>query len=509
MRLTLPGSHRPARTRLAALAVVVGAAGAGTALIGPGAQAASDYRVDVIFDTAKGIIPGQVLKIAGAKAGSIKDIVLTKDYKARVQLTVDGKFKPFKSNASCQILSEGLIAERFVQCDPGTADGAELKPQGGNPPTVPVQNTFVPVSFTDLFNIWRLPVRQRLSTVVASLGLGLAGKGEELNNLLRRANPTLQLVRRAVAILNRQRAQLASTIVATDRIADEVGQRRGRVRSFIVQADRVTKQTADHRVALAEGIRRLPALLDAAKPALARLDQLAVDGAPVLSDLRESAPSLRRLVGELGPFARTGTPTLRRLGAAVRDARPEIRRVRPLVALLREFAREQLPTGQLVDQLFTSLRDRGFVEGLLRMVYGFSAVLARYDTVSHVGPLTIIAQEGCTAYGSTPVAAPGCNGKYNQTVVAAPAKRASRTRGATRRSESAPAETPAAKAPTTPAAPATQLPREIKIPGLPPIKLPALPRVPKLGGGGKPAPAPSTPKNRQGAINDLLDYLLG
>jgi virulence factor Mce-like protein len=506
MRLDIPGSRRPARTRLAAVALVVGAAGAGTVMAGTGAQAASEYRVDVIFDSAKGIIPGQVLKIAGARAGSIKDIVLTEDYKARVQLTVDGEFAPFKSNAKCQILAEGLIAERFVQCDPGTSEGAPLRSQDGQAPTVPVENTFVPVSFTDLFNIWRLPVRQRLSTVVASLGLGLAGRGDELNHLLRRANPTLGLVRQAVSLLSRQREQLSSVLASTDRIADELGQRRGRVRSFIEQADRVTRQTADHRTDLAEAVRRLPGLLDATEPALRRLDELAENGRPVLADLQSAAPALDRMVSELGPFARAARPTVRDVGDAAADARPEIRRVRPLVAGLREFAREGLPTGIQVDELFTSLRDRGFVEGLLRFVYGLAATTARYDAVSHVGPLVIVLQEGCTVYSA--VATPGCNGKFNQAAAPRTAGKTAPKAGRPRSAEPSPA-TGADRPAVIDRLPAARLPREIRIPGLPPIRLPALPRVPRPAGDPPGASAPSSRSGRGGALNDLLDYLLG
>ena len=34
---------------------------------------------------------------------------------------------------------------------------------------MPVANTSVPVSITDLFNIWKVPVRDRFAVVVASL----------------------------------------------------------------------------------------------------------------------------------------------------------------------------------------------------------------------------------------------------------------------------------------------------------------------------------------------------
>jgi phospholipid/cholesterol/gamma-HCH transport system substrate-binding protein len=135
--------------RIAGTALLLCALAVAIPTLGSGAQAADTYRVDAIFDTAKGIIPGQLVKIAGARAGTIKDVVLTDDHKARIQMEVDSKFAPFRSDAHCEIQPEGLISENFVQCLPGTPDGRELRAQGGEAATVPVENTSVPVSLTE------------------------------------------------------------------------------------------------------------------------------------------------------------------------------------------------------------------------------------------------------------------------------------------------------------------------------------------------------------------------
>jgi virulence factor Mce-like protein len=485
----LPSIGLSLRGRLAGLLAVVAAVALAAAVLGSRATASNDYRVDVIFDTAKGIIPGQLVKIAGARAGTIKDIVLTPDYKARIEMQVDSRFAPFRSDAHCDIQSEGLIAERFVQCDPGTAGAPPLTAQRGKPPTIPVTHTFVPVSFTDLFNIWQLPVRQRLSLLVAGLGLGLAGRGDDLNDVLRRSNPTLVLVRQAVSLLNAQRRQLADAVVSTDRVVAQLAPRSDRVASFIDHAARVTQQTGDRKTQLAEAVRRLPGLLDATKPALHRLDTLASAGTPVLSDLRATAPDLTRLVRRLTPFSRYGVPALQDLGSALTYARPQIKRLQPVIQKLREFAAAGLPTGQLVEQLFTSLRDRGFVEGLLDFVYYTGAVLARYDGTSHVLGLTALLNS-CSVYATAPVA--GCSANFTGPAASAPAS----LRHAAQRPEQPPAPVrgPASK-------PTLALPKlpAIKLPGLPRIQLPAAPRTPKIG-----LPKVDLPK-----LTNLLDYLLG
>jgi hypothetical protein len=366
---------------------------------------------------------------------------------------------------------------------------------------VPVTHTFVPVAFTDLFNIWRLPVRQRLSIVVASLGMGLAGRGDDLNELLRRANPTLSLVRRAIAILNRQRAELTAAIVTTDRVVAQLGKRSDRVASFIEHAARVTKQTGDHRTELAEAVRRLPALLDATDPTLRRVDQLAINGGPVLADLRRSAPGLQRLVAQLEPFSKAGVPALRDLGDATSFARSEVRRLRPVAHLLRVFGREGLPVGRLVAELFESLRDRGFVEGLNNFAYGVAVASARYDAISHVLPERALFND-CTTFASAPVA--GCSANYGG-LAATPSTRAHRVGGRAPIQRAPTSRTPAGAAPTAPSA--KPGPPAIRIPGLPPIHLPSVPSLPKLGGADR--PPINAPIHGRSPLEALFHYLLG
>jgi virulence factor Mce-like protein len=445
--------------RLAALALAIAAAAAASiALPSSGARGDSTYRVDAIFDTAKGIIPGQLVKVAGARVGTVRDVTLTGDYKARIEMQVERRFAPFRTDASCAIQPEGLLSENFVQCDPGTPDAQQLRPQGDHPPTVAVRRTAIPVSINDLFNIWNVPTRERFTVLVNELGIGLAGRGQDLNEVLRRANPTLTLARRTIALLNRQRTQLQSIVTDSDRLVGELAARRDRVADFIDQAARVTTQTADHSTALAEGIRRLPALLAAARPALARLDEVAADGRPLLDQLRAAAPQVNRLTALLEPFAEAGLPALRGLGRAVRIGRRATRSSRPVIAHVRRFTAAARPLGSLFSSLFVNLRDRGFVENSLKFLYYGTAASARFDRISHILPAHLIANP-CSQYSAQPVA--GCSARYTDEVGPAAVSRTAPkgpAPGPARRGPSAAPATPSQPGPA-PAAPAPPGPR--------------------------------------------------
>lgn len=409
--------------RLGAISVGLVAALVTAAMLhGAGAQGSTTYRVDAIFDTAKGIIPGQLVKVAGAKVGTVNDVTLTHDYKARIEMEIDERFAPFRADATCAIQPEGLLAENFVQCVPGTPSGGALTAQGGHAPTVPVSRTQVPVNLNDLFNIINMPTRQRFTILVNELGIGLSGRGEDLNALLRRANPTLALARRAIAILNRQRNQLATIVDATDTVSGDLARSRARVQDFLTQAAGVATQTADHQGALAESIRRLPPLLAATEPALRQLDRLTADGTPVLADLRASAPALTRVLNDVHPLVSATVPALKHLDPAVRTGRRAVASATPVVGQLREFASIAVPVGELLDKTLVSLRDQGFVEGLLRFTYFGTAAIARFDATSHlIG--SYIFPTPCSNYSTTPV--PGCSARYTDASAAStPAKAA-------------------------------------------------------------------------------------
>jgi virulence factor Mce-like protein len=483
--------------RLLALALVPLVAAGALALSGARARGDSAYRVDVIFDTSKGIIPGQLVKIAGARVGTVKDVSLTRDYKARIQMEVERRFAPFRSDAACSIQPEGLLAENFVQCDPGTPNGRPLRAHDGKAPTVPVDRTTVPVNLNDLFDIWNVPARERLTVLINELGIGFAGRGEDFNEVLRRANPSLALARRAITTLNRQRGELQGIITSSDRVVGELAARRDRVGDFLDQAARVSAQTAQHSGALGESIRRLPPLLRATRPALQRLDEFSAAGTPLLRSLRAAAPQVNRLIADIAPFADAGLPAIRGLAPAFATALKATRKSGPLMKEIRAFTTEGLPLGPLVSRSFVSLRDRGFIENGLKFIYYAASSTARYDSVSHILPAHVLTNE-CARYATSPVA--GCDAHMGKGATLTALSKRPPTAG--RKAPAAPRR--AGQAPTVPAPAPQPSPRPAQGPK-PPVQVPS---VQELVDGIVNNITQPDDQRRRNALEDLAGYLL-
>jgi virulence factor Mce-like protein len=476
------------RRRASGLTALMAAGVAAAAVAAPSSSGDDRYSVDVVFDDSRGLIPGQLVQVAGARVGSIADVSVTRDYKARIHMRVDRRFAPFRADARCSIKPQGLIAENYVQCDPGTPAARELRGRGGRAPTVPVERTTQPVSLTDLFEVWNTPTSQRATVLFSMLGMATAGRGQDLNAVLRRLNPSLALARRTTGILVRQRDELAASVDATGQIARALARRPEDLQALIRHGARVTTQTATHRRALAEGTRRLPGLLRQSTPALQKLDAVMATGQPLLDELGTAAPDINRLAADVPRLARVARPTLKRLGPVLGRGAATSRQSAPLTKILRQYTRASLPNARIAGQMFPTLEARGFDRNLLTLFYNAALAASRYDENGHILPAHV-GFTACTLYATTPdpkcgagagVKAGGSPTGIDAGPVAAPRERGSSGRTAPR----APGTPPAAARP----APATQAPAG---------PAPSAPAAPT------PSPAP------EGGLGvPLLDYLL-
>ncbi len=399
--------------RLAAIVICLAVVGAIIALASrSGGRNGSSSRIDVIFDDARGVTGGQLVKIAGAPAGTIENVVVTPDFKARIEATVDSRFVPFHQDASCTIRPQGLIAENFVECDPGTANSPPLRSSGGHPPTVPVANTTEPVSLLDLFNIFNLPTRERLTVFLNELGIATSARGEDINAILLRANPTLSLARRAITILAHQRAALIRSVDATGTLAADGATHAPALSSFLDRAAALSTLIAGHRDSVSSAIEKLPGLLSVAQPSLQQLDAVAVNGTPLLRQINVAVPALNRVASDIGPFIAVANPGLATLSSTFRRAVPAIRRSTPLINALRSYTSSSLVGTRIASDLFENLQQHGFFESFLASAYYLGTVLSRFDATSHMAPLLFIdpRKASCGVYAKVPV--PGCSARY-------------------------------------------------------------------------------------------------
>jgi virulence factor Mce-like protein len=449
-------------------------AGAGVLIAGPGATSGTaddSVEVDVLFHNAAGLVGGEDMKIAGVRAGIVKSVELRDDRLALVVLDVNRPFAPFHADAHCEIRSQSLIGERFIQCDPGTAAAGPLEATDGeDTPTLAADQNTAPIDLDLVFDVFRAPYRERLAIILNELGAGLSGRGEDLNAIIRSANPALAQARRVLGTLNEQGAELQQGIDQTDRVLSKVAEDPSSLSRFIDKLAAVSDRFGSHNQALGESVAKLPGLLDQAEPALRQLDAIAVEGRPVLANLRRASPSVSGLANRLGPFARAARPTLARLGDAAVKGRSALDDSLPFLGSLRRTLTELRPLTPTTRDLLSSLVERGGTEGLLRFFYNAALATSRYDGISHIFPAHLV--DGlCGLYRSEEPPIAGCNGTFTGSSPAAEAT--SRGKKGAGLEAAGPAGSPAAPALPTAPEQAPDQPQPQQQPSIP--AAPALP----------------------------------
>jgi len=450
-------------------------------------QAGDSVSVAAVFRNAAGLVGGEDVKIAGVRAGTVDSVELTDSRLALVRMSVDSPFAPFHANATCGIRSQSLIGERFIQCDPGTTAAGPLSaPPGSSTPTVPVAQDSAPIDLDLLFDTFRGPYRERLAIILNELGAGLDGRGQDLNAIIRNANPDLAAARRVLRLLNGQRADLVRGIDQTNRVLASVASDPRSVGRFVDKLAGVSRRFGGHEVALEQSVARLPGLLGQAEPALRQLDGLSVQTLPVLHNLRLSAPGVRSLATQLGPLARSAEPTLRRLGQTADVGRVALTKSMPFLDSLRRTAVGLAPISPTARDLVNSLVEHGDTEGLLRFFYNSALATSRFDDISHIFPAHLVGGL-CGIYRANEPPVEGCHGRFTDAPVEFASKRKRRV---------AAAGPPAGSQPVPGSPPAKSNPLLPRLPSLP--SLPGLPNLPS---------SPIGPSG--GSVGGLLDFLLG
>ena len=252
---------------------------------------------------------------------------MTDDKKAAVTLRIDNEdFTPWKSDAKCVIRPQGLIGEKFVECEPGLDLGpaaarrsraATARASGCCRWPTPARRSTSTCSTTSC----GCPTGERFAILLSEFGTGLAGRGDELNEVIHRANPALRETDKLLAVLAKQNRTLASLARDSDEALGPLARERSKVSDWIVQANATGEASAERRDDISRGINLLPEFLRKLKPLMVDLDELAVQGTPLLRDLGTAAPQMDDLIKGLGTVSEAGQRELPQPGRRAR-ARP-------------------------------------------------------------------------------------------------------------------------------------------------------------------------------------------
>jgi phospholipid/cholesterol/gamma-HCH transport system substrate-binding protein len=383
-----------------------------------------NYTVRAIFDDAANAIPGENVKIDGVVVGKVKSVTPTPKAQAAVVFTIGNPgFKDFRADATCTIRPQALLGEKFVDCLPTQprVEDTPLPPplhtippghEGSGEKLLPVTNTHSPVDPDLLTDINRLPERQRLTIILNELGVGLAGRGSDLNVVIRRANPALQELDKVLAILAGENHVLAKLSEDSDKALAPLAAVRKQFADYFVQSNTIAQASARHLSALEKNLILFPPFLRQLGPSMERLARFADETTPVFTDLGTAAPAINQAFTQLPAFSSSSESFFTSLGKTAHQSGPAIVAVQPLLKTLRGFGGAALPFTTNFSGLLTSLRNTGGLERLLDFTFLGAGAANGYDSLGH-----FLRTEGlatvCQTYAIEPVGA--CSSKLAAT----------------------------------------------------------------------------------------------
>ncbi len=383
-------------------------------VIGTGATSDdSGYKVRAIFDNAGFLVPGEDVKVAGVVVGTIDSLDVTPEKKAVVVLKIeDPAFRSFKSDAKCAVRLQSLLGEKYVACEltQPKANGQEQAPAlrkieegpGKGQYLLPVENTQSAVDLDMVGNIMRLPEQQRFALILNEFGTGVAGNGDELRAVVRRAFPALDELDQFIKILADQNRVLAQLAEDSDAALAPVAREADKISEFVDKAGVTAEATAEVGDALERNFELFPQFLTELQQTMARLEEFSTEATPVFADLRAAAPSVNQIFEQLGPFSEAALPTFRTLGDAADVTRRALVAARPVIQDVRGLA---AATGPLARNLAVGLSDLEQQHGIDRFmgtVLGFSGALNGYDSVGHYLRVFTYLNGSCLAYAVRP-----------------------------------------------------------------------------------------------------------
>jgi phospholipid/cholesterol/gamma-HCH transport system substrate-binding protein len=502
-------------------AVLVVAVLAVLALLSAGGED-EDYVVRGIFDSGGFMVTGEEVRVAGATVGSIETVDVTMPGeiashedgkpqaipgKAVIAMKIeDPGFQDFRADASCHIRPQSLIGEKFVDCRPTLprAPGSEPAPPleeipegepGAGQYLLPVENNSTSIDPDLINNINELTYAQRFRLILNELGAGLAGRGEDIEEVVKRANPVLRDADRLFQILNAQRDELAQLSADSEEILGPLARERRSVAGFFSNAGAAAQASAEEGAALEASLRKFPPFLRELRQTMASFEFFSEAGTPVVESFGRAAPALTRATRALTPFAAASTVSLKSLGAVGEVAGPRIRAADPVVRKLRDLGRSGAsPTTELARFLVSTRQTKGF-GGLADLIYNSAAATNEFDRYGHF-TRSLTALTNCLDYVAEPTS--GCSANFNGTGSSSAASAAGAVELLRLMQEERAAQTGGGTSP-----------------GIGPIeRRPATPRP------AEPAPAPPSPEIGEGEQlgakakpaaprRALLDYLLG
>lgn len=311
------GPSRANVARVAAAGALVAVALIVLALVLGGNKGAT-YQL--ILPESGDLVRGDEVQVGGTRVGTITDIQLTSDYRARVTIHIDPSLTPLHegTGAEVRVPSLATVANRYIALIPGPNNRPALRSGA----TLQGSKIHGAVNLDQLFNIFNKKTRTGLQQFLQGSGEQYAGAESALQTDTIYFPPSLNAFTHVLAELARETPSLERFLVESAKATTTLAARRTELTELVSNANTTFAAIGSEQSNLAHGLNELPAALEEGNQTF---KQLPVTLAALRKLVDVSKPNTKNLApffADLRGLVTTSTPVLREFSQALEKPGP-------------------------------------------------------------------------------------------------------------------------------------------------------------------------------------------
>jgi phospholipid/cholesterol/gamma-HCH transport system substrate-binding protein len=274
------------------------------------------YAVKADFLNAGQLVKGNLVEVAGVKAGSVKAISITSDGQAQITMGIDGGYKPLPAGtrAVIRMASQTGIANRYIELDMPGGPKKDTIPNGGR---IPSDATTTAVDLDQLFNTLDPPTRKALQEFFKGSATQFQDVTQQANIGFKYLNPALSTSSRLFNELNRDTPVLQHFIGDSAHLVTAVAQKSDDLSALVTNLNTTTHAIGSQKASLADAIGRLPDFMRQANTTFVNLRSALDDVNPLVNASKPVAKKLKPFLAQVQPLAHDARPTVAALNTVI------------------------------------------------------------------------------------------------------------------------------------------------------------------------------------------------
>jgi phospholipid/cholesterol/gamma-HCH transport system substrate-binding protein len=271
-----------------------------------GGSGGASYQL--MFKEAGQLVRGDQVQVGGVPVGSVTDIALTHDYRARVTIHVDSSLVPLHEGTVAQVRVPSLssVANRYVALAPGPNNHRAL----ASGATLPASATKEVVDLDQLFNTLDPKTRKGLQGFIQGTAEQYVGAGRQLGQSTEYFAPALSATDHFFSELVRDQPTFTKFLVETAKAVTTIGARQQQLTDLIENTNTTFQAIGSQQTQFAQGLKQLPITLRQGNRTFAELPSTFAALKRLVDTSKPTTKPLTTLLARLRPLLNTATPAV-------------------------------------------------------------------------------------------------------------------------------------------------------------------------------------------------------